>query len=451
MRLEVASSSLALCVLLGCSVDVHHEFEGPPDAGLSGGSGGQSAGSGGGGASGAMSDEGAGSGGGVPVGGTTASSAGRSGGGGHDDADASIPEPSDDSAPDYGELAVLPDTSTEKVASCAGQPDMTLCNVTTVPDRWYDVCVDEVCVSPGCGDQTCNTPGPHFRMPPHRDHDALQLQPGDEPVTIDLITGLHWQSCSAGQTGAGCAGTPTQLHWDAALAYCDQLSWGGHDDWYLPDPYELVSILEDDLEPGAVVALNPTAFPNQAGSTYHWSTASMGPDQAMMISSYTASLDPITSQQHVMTDIFARCVRRGFSTATSPAHARYAQGPGPSFTDHATGLVWPSCLARIPDATECSDLMDKVTVERALERCAQLTWDGSSSWRVPSFKEMYSLLVYPRDVATTMVMPDPRVVDPAGPFLITNDGHLISTDGRRVDLESTYPYLCVRGPVADAN
>ncbi|MBI5488414.1 MAG: hypothetical protein HY905_13860 [Deltaproteobacteria bacterium] len=42
--------------------------------------------------------------------------------------------------------------------------DFTPCDVRTVPDRSYDICVEGACVSPGCGDRTCNPPGPNWPL-----------------------------------------------------------------------------------------------------------------------------------------------------------------------------------------------------------------------------------------------------------------------------------------------
>jgi hypothetical protein len=272
-------------------------------------------------------------------------------------------------------------------------------------------------------------------------------------VTIDLITGLHWQSCSAGKSGADCkTGEYMMVKWSDALAYCDALTWAGHDDWYLPDPYELTSIMEDDIPPEVDPELSPTAFPNAIGAPLiHWSSAWLGQGSAMAISTDKTHGFDITTRQSGEAQIAVRCVRRGYSGATSPAHARYAQGPDPTkpvFTDNATGLTWPSCLERIPNATACSDLLDKVSIERALDRRAQSRWGGSSAWRVPTYKELHSLIMYPRDTATTAPLIDARVVQPAGYYLVGID-HLFTTDGRRVDMnDGTYPYLCVRGPVA---
>src|SRR6185503_8119382 len=82
-------------------------------------------------------------------------------------------------------------------------------------------------------------------IPPMSDHSYLMAVPGAEPVVVDLVTGLHWQACVAGYTGAACeTGMTDLMTWDEALAYCDSLSWGGKDDWYLPDSYELLSIVD---------------------------------------------------------------------------------------------------------------------------------------------------------------------------------------------------------------
>lgn len=453
MKHRVLWVSLAITALCACSVEVDAGVEGAGSGGLGGGGGGSGGdtGAGDGGAGGTMAGSG-GDGGDAPVGGTNGDSGGMGGSG--DEPDAAAMDPNEGDV-DYGSLTIQPDTSTAKVASCAGQPNMTLCDVTTAPDRWYDICVDEVCVSPGCGDQSCNAPSPHFRIPPLFHHPGLELQPGDEPITIDLITGLHWQACASGQTGADCTGgTPDDWYsWDDALVYCDELTWGGHDDWYLPDAYELITIIDDDQPPDATILESAATFPNAQNASVYWTSTTTGAqNEALAVSSHRDSGE-IATRQNKDGVFFARCVRRGFSGAAGPAPARYVTSTdplSPVFSDRATGLVWPACLARIPDATTCDDLMDKVSSERVSERCAALSWAGSTAWRVPTFKELQSLLVYDRDSALGGSLLDESVVTPSGPFLLATDGNLFAVDGRRVDIQlsGTYPYLCVSGPGA---
>ena len=128
------------------------------------------------------------------------------------------------------------------VADCAEKPDFTRCKKTTLPELSYDICVGGECISPGCGDATCNVPGPHFTLadtgqkscydwgvlvecPSDEQGDfyGQDAQYGwdrdyimtprfsrddtDEPVVKDNVTGLFWQGCAAGLSGQDNHGT----------------------------------------------------------------------------------------------------------------------------------------------------------------------------------------------------------------------------------------------------
>ncbi|MDD5306505.1 MAG: DUF1566 domain-containing protein, partial [Deltaproteobacteria bacterium] len=175
------------------------------------------------------------------------------------DADADIET---DTVRDAGEDAGW-DASLDAGASCAGFPDMTHCTLVTDPDRKYDVCVDERCVSPGCGDAGCNVPGAHYRLPPDVGHDAFERTTDDEPVVTDKITKLVWQGCPAGLTGPSCGtGAAVSMVWEDAVYYCDGLKYHGHADWRLPNIKELMSIVDDRrFDP----AFDPDLFPALEG------------------------------------------------------------------------------------------------------------------------------------------------------------------------------------------
>jgi hypothetical protein len=81
-----------------------------------------------------------------------------------------------------------------------------------------------------------------------------------QAVVADAVTGLLWQGCAAGQEGAGCAGEADFLDWTSGLAYCEGLSWGGHEDWRLPNVKELRSIV--DNRRAAPPTIDVAAFPN---------------------------------------------------------------------------------------------------------------------------------------------------------------------------------------------
>jgi hypothetical protein len=95
-----------------------------------------------------------------------------------------------------------------------------------------------------------------------------------------------WQGCVAGRDGPDCgSGAKTLMTWQAALAYCDALSWAGHDDWRLPDRNELQSIVDyGRFDP----SIAPTAFPATPADDFAWSstTASGNPLSAWGIHFY---------------------------------------------------------------------------------------------------------------------------------------------------------------------
>lgn len=98
-----------------------------------------------------------------------------------------------------------------------------------------------------------------------------------EPIVTDTVTGLAWQGCAGGLRGPGCGeGDATMLDWDGARAGCAALVWSGFDDWRLPDPKELDSILDTRHRSPAI---DPEAFPGTPVGWY-WTALSYagGPD-----------------------------------------------------------------------------------------------------------------------------------------------------------------------------
>lgn len=76
----------------------------------------------------------------------------------------------------------------------------------------------------------------------HPSTERFMVVASDEPVVVDAITSRQWQGCVLGQSGASCAGEGMRVDWFTAEAYCDDASWGDHDDWVLPSSFELQSI-----------------------------------------------------------------------------------------------------------------------------------------------------------------------------------------------------------------
>ena len=96
---------------------------------------------------------------------------------------------------------------------------------------------------------------------------------GDEVVT-DNNTGLVWQQCSFGLSGANCGtGAAATKTWAAALTYCEDLTLGGETDWRLPNRNELESIVDESKV--AAPTVDGAVFPATV-SNYYWSSTTFG-------------------------------------------------------------------------------------------------------------------------------------------------------------------------------
>jgi len=117
--------------------------------------------------------------------------------------------------------------------------------------------------------------------------------------TVSQGTGLMWQQ-----------GENKKVNWDSAIAYCENLSLAGYNDWRLPNIEELKSIIDVKEEP----TINKTYFPN-ANSFFYWSsTTSAGlSSYAWYVGFSGGSVDLIGKSF----DIYVRCVRSGQGQAIS--------------------------------------------------------------------------------------------------------------------------------------
>jgi Protein of unknown function (DUF1566) len=79
-------------------------------------------------------------------------------------------------------------------------------------------------------------------------------------TVTDIRTGLMWDRCSRGQSGAACgAGSASALNWAAALDVPATIGfYKGYNDWRLPNVKELRSLVEEcRINP----SINEFAFP----------------------------------------------------------------------------------------------------------------------------------------------------------------------------------------------
>ncbi len=80
-------------------------------------------------------------------------------------------------------------------------------------------------------------------------------------VFTDSKTGLMWQDNSAAKY--------TKKDWQGALAFCNELSLAGYDDWRLPNIKELIQILSTKPRDGGM----KKGFNYVGASGYYWSSS----------------------------------------------------------------------------------------------------------------------------------------------------------------------------------
>jgi hypothetical protein len=378
---------------------------------------------------------------------------------------------------------------------CAGKNDFSPCELITDPDLSYDICIQGACVSPGCGDESCNVPGPHFPLPdtgqrlcyddqeqvqcpePGQDHFGQDAQFGwdtshpagsrfdrdlsvpGEPVVVDGVTGLAWQGCTLGHAGDDCQADVTALHsWEDAVTACDRLAWGGFDDWRLPDEFELMTLLHRGTI--SVPLIDDDAFPATPAEGF-WSSSSQG-WSAWFVSFDRGGVGHTTKLEEETwgpaTRMRVRCVRH----APVPRPTRFDRDTSvagqPTVPDAWTGLTWQGCsLGR--SGNDCGEgEPDWFDWKAALERCRDLSWGGHDDWRLPDATELRSIVNNRRTNSSVDPAAFPhtpsnaphwtsstRSTDPAEAWVVSfYSGSVIPAAKPTLDLAR-----CVRGPWQD--
>jgi hypothetical protein len=128
---------------------------------------------------------------------------------------------------------------------------------------------------------------------------------GDGSV-LDTATGLAWQLAAPTQT----------FFWSEALAYCEDLTTGGHDDWRLPNIRELISLLDYSRYKPAVDA----RFAVAADDSRHWSSSTYlgSASTASVINIYYGTPNGASKANAAL---LVRCVRDGSLPSPTPTVA----------------------------------------------------------------------------------------------------------------------------------
>jgi len=202
----------------------------------------------------------------------------------------------------------------------------------------------------GCPDGPAGQDG-HYRI-------DVPFYQGGQSSVFDSVTGLVWERNLVAATTAA-----------AALTYCQNLTLDGLTEWRLPSRLELLTI----VDAGRVLApFDPQAFPAipQASFLRTRTPVAGATGTTWGINTNYAVLAPIA-------DGDAHLVRCVHNTQGGGAIASYSAG---TLFDGRTNLYWQQ--ATLPAATWTG----------ALAACEASTVDGLTDWRLPSLKELASIV-----------------------------------------------------------
>lgn len=157
-------------------------------------------------------------------------------------------------------------------------------------------------------------------------------------------------------------------NWKEAINYCANLSLGGYKNWRLPNKHELLSIVDKSRK---YVTIN-NAFEN-AYSSYYWSSSEddIFSDQAVYVNFKKGSTDFYDKDAYV----YVRCVRDNFTRDDTTN----------TVSDSDTKLIWQ-------DNTDVADKTKKKNWGKAINYCKNLSLGGYKDWRLPSKKELLTIV-----------------------------------------------------------
>jgi len=184
----------------------------------------------------------------------------------------------------------------------------------------------------------------------------------DGTVT-DKVTGLMWQQQDDN----------TMYTFNDAIGYCTNLGLAGHSDWRLPSIKEITGILIHEYQDPAI---NVAYFPNTNAHSY-WTSTPLASDTNFVLipDFYSGSVNT----ENVANTTYVRCVR-----GLQEDNNNFFDNGNGSVTDNSTGLIWQQ------------DHENPLNWESAISFCENLSLSGQSDWRMPSSKELQSLVDYSR-------------------------------------------------------
>lgn len=210
--------------------------------------------------------------------------------------------------------------------------------------------------------------------------DCLNLTtPSDNEVVKDLLTGLIWQRTNWEDSDT--------FSWQEAHEYCnitlnESSGYGGHTNWRLPNPYELLGLVDNSNH--SEITVDDNAFPDLISHNFLWSTSYQKNDtQAWAIGLDLGNI--FDNYKNVFSGAYIMCVCDSTTfSETIKDFPRYVESSKTNevvIEDYTTELKW-------------QEEYTTGTWMEALSYCESLSYAGYSDWRLPNKNELASLVNY---------------------------------------------------------
>ena len=205
---------------------------------------------------------------------------------------------------------------------------------------------------------------------------TIEKKVENEPVVIDNYTGLSWQQ--------KVYSPETSVPWSNYTNYCNNLTYGGYDDWRLPSLIEYRTIMDfgrhhPNVDPEYFPATPPDYF---ITSTYRTSYCGEIPHVYPNTAVAWIKFDHIETGFHsglCETDPYfnghARCVRGNESFGERSMSKISVSETKSLYIDNKNSVLWAGAPG--------NKWVD------ALDYCENLTFAGLSEWRLPNINELF--------------------------------------------------------------
>ncbi|MBR4532047.1 DUF1566 domain-containing protein [bacterium] len=190
-----------------------------------------------------------------------------------------------------------------------------------------------------------------------------------DAVVIDNNTGIMWQKYASAET----------YSFNNAIGYCADLEYAGYTDWRLPNPPELISILEF----GENAPIDTDYFPEAA--TYRmWGSASNPTSKSDAFDVYlSAGNNPLAGYDHKTNKYKVRCVRG--DAMKSNLATWTAENGEEVLVETESGLMLN------PDTTFNGKIFDE-----ELDYCENYEYAGYTDWRMANLYETLAFVDFPQ-------------------------------------------------------